>query len=85
MAEAPDGIVSLGSFTPTGEQLATIRAGLEKALARGHRVRCLTPLPRRTRLRLWRDHQANTIGAWLCAHHACGLAILLWRALGMWS
>ena len=85
MDDQPTGIVSLGSFTPTEQQLATIKAALEKQLARGRHPRLMTPLPRRTRLRLWRDHRVNTVAAWLCAHHGDRAAVALWRAFGMWD
>jgi hypothetical protein len=85
MDDQPTGIVRLGGFKPTEAQLAAIRAGLERQLARGHHPRLLTPLPRRTRLRLWRDRRVDTITAWLCAHHGCRAAVALWRAFGMWD
>jgi hypothetical protein len=48
-------------------------------------IRPLTPLPRRVRLRLWRERQVDAIGAWLCGHHAGWAAIALWQAFGMWQ
>ena len=67
------------------EEIAAFRAGLEKCLAQGRPHRLLAPLPRRVRLRLWRDRQANTAGSWLCGHHAGWAAVMLWRSLGMWQ
>lgn len=81
----PDGIVRLSCFAPAEEELAALRARLDKQLARGHHPRLLTPLPRRTRLRLRRDRCIDTAAAWLCAHHASSAAVSLWRLSGMRS
>jgi hypothetical protein len=47
-------------------------------------VTFLDQLSRRVRLRLWRDRQLDTAGIWLVDHGRDRLAILLWRAFGMW-
>lgn len=46
--------------------------------ARG-RYRLLTPLPRRTRLRLAAESAVNRIGIWLVGHGHFGAAKRLWR------
>ena len=41
-------------------------------------------LPRRTRFRLWRHHQADLAGIWLCDHGRYRAAEWLWRLFRMW-
>jgi len=43
------------------------------------------PLPRKVRLRLWRDRQIDHLACLLVEHDETEAAILLWRAFGMWS
>lgn len=42
-------------------------------------------LPRRVRLRLWRDRSLTRTGIWLCNRKRYGCAVTLWRVFGMWS
>lgn len=60
---------------------------LRRRWARQHRraPRLLTPLPRHVRLRLAATKVINTTGCWLCDHGRTRLAMLLWRACGMWK
>lgn len=51
--------------------------------ANAHRVRLLTPLPARTRLRLGVHRRIDRVGAWLCGHRLGRLAVWIWRASGM--
>lgn len=51
--------------------------------ANAHRVRLLTPLPPRTRLRLAVVRRIDRAGAWLCGHRCTRLALWIWRASGM--
>ena len=44
----------------------------------------LDPLPWRTRLRLWKDHQVNSAGCWLVNHGHTKAAIRFWRLWGGW-
>lgn len=81
----PVGIIHLDGVTLTEKEAAAVRRALDKSLSRGRRPHMLTPLPARTRRRLWRDRIINRAAVWLCAHHATGAAIMLWRVSGMWS
>lgn len=51
--------------------------------ANAHRVRLLTPLPARIRLRLTVHRRIDRVGAWLCGHRCSWLALWIWRASGM--
>ena len=51
--------------------------------ANAHRVRLLTPLPYRTRLRLAVHGRIDRVGAWLCGNRCVRLARWIWRASGM--
>jgi hypothetical protein len=42
------------------------------------------PLPLRTRLRLYATRRVDTVCGWLCEHGGDGVAILVWRACGLW-
>lgn len=48
-----------------------------------HRVRLLTPLPARTRLRLAVHGRLDRVGAWLCGHRCSRLALWMWRVCRM--
>jgi hypothetical protein len=48
-----------------------------------HRVRLLTPLPARIRLRLAVHGRIDRAGAWLCGNRCARAAVWLWRASGM--
>lgn len=41
-------------------------------------------LPRRVRLRLWRDHRLDDLALWLLNHSHQRLAIWVWKAAGLW-
>lgn len=41
-------------------------------------------LPRRVRMRLWRDRQIDRVACWLIDHKRVRLAELLWQATGLW-
>lgn len=43
------------------------------------------PLPFRTRLRLAVTRRIDITCGWLVEHRLSGVAILIWRACGMWS
>lgn len=59
------------------------RAGWERA--RHGRMRLLTPLPRRVRLRLAVTGAADRVAIWLCGRGLYGTAERLWRACGAWK
>lgn len=44
------------------------------------RYRLLTPLPRRTRLRLWLTGRVDAVSIWLVCHGCSAAADWLWRA-----
>ena len=67
----------------TAEQVEAFAAAFEKAMAKG-KLRVLTPLPRRIRLRLWAHRRIDGLCAFLCAHGGWQLAIGVYRACGMW-
>jgi hypothetical protein len=77
----PPGWLEANGFTPESWQRFVDEFGRE---CRTGRVRLLTPLPRRTRLRLWRQRRIDGIACWLAEHVSPGVAIVLWRACGMW-
>lgn len=66
------------------EDLAGMAERLEKALASG-KYTLLDPLPRRVRLRLWRDRQVDRLAFRLVERRHFRSAITLWRAFGGWS
>jgi hypothetical protein len=47
--------------------------------SRGRPPVLLTPLPRRTRMRLWCTSRIDGIAIWLCDHDRFGAAEALWR------
>lgn len=53
-----------------------------QATGRDNRVRLLTPLPRRTRLRLAIEHAITNAGTWLGDHVSWSAAERLWRITG---
>ncbi|MFM9616817.1 hypothetical protein ACKI14_02505 [Streptomyces turgidiscabies] len=55
----------------------------ERRPTNAHRVRLLTPLPARTRLRLAVRGRIDRVCAWLCWHRCGRLARWIWRASGM--
>jgi hypothetical protein len=76
----PDGAVPL-----TDEQVDRLRAEWERKVRQRGRLRVLTPLPRRVRLRLWRARQVDRAAIWLADRKRYGAAQLLWRACGTWK
>lgn len=67
----------------TEEQLAWFKAEWERKS--GQRPRFLTPLPRRTRLRLAVAHVIDGIGIWLVNREHAAAAGWLWRITGRWT
>lgn len=41
-------------------------------------------LPRRVRLRLWRDRHIDRFAGWLLKHGHERLALWVWKATGLW-
>lgn len=75
----------MNSSTPawTDEQLAGFKAEWERQV-RGGRVRLLTPLPLRVRLRLAVTHVIDSTAIKLAEHKHYNTARLVWRAAGGW-
>ena len=70
--------VTLDEQEWTDEQIEKFRAEWRrKAMQRG-KVRLLTPLPRRVRLRLAIEQAVTDAGIWLCDHRMWWAADLLW-------
>lgn len=46
-------------------------------------VRLLTPLPLRTRIRLYAEHHVDTVACWLIERRRNRAAMWLWRACRM--
>lgn len=65
--------------------MARLSRSLEIALSRRCKVKILTPLPLRTRFRLWRDRQVNSVAIWFAAHDHPEAAMWTWKITGRWD
>jgi hypothetical protein len=70
--------------TWTTEQLDLFAAEWRKQAQQRNKVRLLTPLPRRVRMRLAARRAVDKAGIWLVKHHRYHAAQRLWQAFGMW-
>lgn len=88
--EADDGLF-FGPCLPSAEEAEWTSEQLEQFAAEWRRkysprkVRLLTPLPRRVRLRLLAARQVDRAAIWLVGHKRHDAAERLWRVFGMWK
>jgi hypothetical protein len=80
-ADVVPGIITVRHVLTAG-QLEQLRAEWERIPRQPPRL--LTPLPRRTRLRLWLARQADHTAIWLLNHDHDIAAGRLWRLTGHW-
>jgi hypothetical protein len=77
------GVIQPGSSPLTEEAITELRERWAQT-RRGLPV-LLTPLPRRTRLRLWYTRRIDSAACWLVDRRQFRAAIALWRVTGHWS
>lgn len=68
----------------TDKQLEQFKAEWRKQAGRRTKIKLLTPLPRRVRLRLAIEGAVNHVATWLVYRGHYDAAERVWRAFGMW-